>query len=1265
MRCAPGLALGAKEADGPPGPRTGAGPGEPMADHAFAVDGVRAEPVGLLVKVRRGDVRGFASAEAAGLAALGETILEMDGSGDGGLGMAGEGGAAWVRIVPGDHPWDEAHARMRRGMGLAGGDLLAAEPDFLQQWHEAELSPEAFAAAEDCSRRVGQDSSGGRAAGPAPRWHLGDDYSGLGSARGDVPASRQREVLIAHLDTGYDPGHPANRVRLHPAERSYVAGDPDRRSARDITGGGVNTNRGHGAGTLGILASEAFGGAPNATILPIRVAEGVVRFTTSSLVQGFGHALAEGAHVLSMSMGGLASGALADVVNRCYEAGLVMVTAAGNNFGGLPARSIVYPARYARVVAACGIMADYRPYASKPPGPLSLTTMAGCFGPEAKMATAIAGFTPNIPWARIGCPERVDEDGGGTSSATPQVAAAAALFIARNRAALARLPQPWMRGEAVRQALFRTARLPAIPDAARFFGPGHVAANALLAAAVPDAASLTRAPDARAGLGLLRLLTGRGLGLGEDRALPGDALLELELLQLLQLDPGLDALVQEFNLDEAADAPSPARATRLLKRVHAVAESQPGASRALKARLGMLGLAGGSRPRAPRAAPLPSKPPAAPAVAGQPSDASCRAAPLPARRRLRIFALDPTLGKELDHFRNRIATVSVPNEPDLLPGPVGEYLEVVDVDPASDRVYPPVDLNALALALSDGLEPSEGNPGFHQQMVYAVSMQVIEAFEFALGRRILWASGRTPGSAPRADGDPIPFVQRLRVHPHALRGENAYYSPSKVALLFGYFPARSRISDVTPAGTMVFTCLSADIIAHEITHAILDGQAPGYRDPSNPDVLAFHEGFSDIVALFQQFTYTDVVRREVERARGRLSADGLLGGLARQFGSGTGKDGPLRSYPDIPPDLEYGRTRSVHALGSILVSAVYRAFLAMAERKMAPEIRLATGGSGVLSEGALHPHLVDRLTAVLCQTAKDVQKICMRALDYLPANDISFGDYLRAMITADADAWPEDEDGYRVALLEAFRRYGMHPNDLRTLSVETLNWNPPPPALARPQWLGPLFEALDIRPGPTSLPRAEIHRRAHARARIFAAHLKQALAADDDGTLHRALGLERGLPRYDSDGNVHPQSDGSATNFVIDEVRVKRREQGTGERAFDVIVRVRQRRPEPMDPANPALGRFWFRGGATLIIDPFAPADCGCNDGPFHAPEIRYIVRKSMTSEGRLARERAHRQESRAADLRASYFGADDLSPGAALVEPFALVHAIRDEERG
>ncbi|WP_271023637.1 hypothetical protein [Rhizobium sp. RCAM05973] len=192
------------------------------------------------------------------------------------------------------------------------------------------------------------------------------------------------------------------------------------------------------------------------------------------------------------------------------------------------------------------------------------------------------------------------------------------------------------------------------------------------------------------------------------------------------------------------------------------------------------------------------------------------------------------------------------------------------------------------------------------------------------------------------------------------------------------------MSDLTPPGTMVFTCLSADIIAHETTHALLDGQARTMREPSNPDVRAFHEGFADIVALFQQFTYRDLVRREIARARTDLSASTMLGKLAPQFGEGTGLGGALRRYPDLPSQINYATTFATHARGSLLVAAVYQAFLAIVERRTGDLIRLATGGSGVLPEGAIHPDLVNRLTDETCKAAAHVLKMCIRAIDYCP-----------------------------------------------------------------------------------------------------------------------------------------------------------------------------------------------------------------------------------------------------------------------------------------
>ena len=97
-------------------------------------------------------------------------------------------------------------------------------------------------------------------------------------------------------------------------------------------------------------------------------------------------------------------------------------------------------------------MADGRAYAG-----LSFGTMQGNYGPDSKMDTAIGAYTPNVPWAQIDCGKVVDMDGAGTSAATPQVAAAAALWLAEHWDAVQNYSQPWMRVEAVRYALFTAA----------------------------------------------------------------------------------------------------------------------------------------------------------------------------------------------------------------------------------------------------------------------------------------------------------------------------------------------------------------------------------------------------------------------------------------------------------------------------------------------------------------------------------------------------------------------------------------------------------------------------------------------------------------------------------------------------------------------------------------------------------------------------------------------------------------------------------------
>jgi hypothetical protein len=227
-------------------------------------------------------------------------------------------------------------------------------------------------------------------------------------------------------------------------------------------------------------------------------------------------------------------------------------------------------------------------------------------------------------------------------------------------------------------------------------------------------------------------------------------------------------------------------------------------------------------------------------------------------------------------------------------------------------------------------------------MVYAVTMTTIDRFERALGRKAMWADRYQRDGSVSPDDQ---FVRRLRIYPHALRMANAYYSRNKMSLLFGYFPAtEDRTSGLFPGG-MVFTCLSHDVVAHETTHALLDGFHEYFMEATNPDVLAFHEAFADIVALFQHFTFPEVLAHQITMTGGDLGSENLLGQLATQVGHARGTHGALRDaigrydpeqrkwVKHEPDPSELDNTIQVHARGAILVAAVFDAFLSIYQHR--------------------------------------------------------------------------------------------------------------------------------------------------------------------------------------------------------------------------------------------------------------------------------------------------------------------------------------------
>lgn len=382
-----------------------------------------------------------------------------------------------------------------------------------------------------------------------------------------------------------------------------------------------------------------------------------------------------------------------------------------------------------------------------------------------------------------------------------------------------------------------------------------------------------------------------------------------------------------------------------------------------------------------------------------------------------VLAQDPTVkvgGKVVT------AEVDVPDEI-LSPGPRGYRVYVVDFDSSSGLLYQPAkvpvdETRSLARLLDD--------PAFHAQNVYAIVMRTLSRFEFALGRRISWSF----------DG------HQIHVAPHAFRDANAFYSKRDRGLFFGYFEdAKDR---------RVFTCLSHDVVAHETTHALVDGLRERYTFPSSPDQAAFHEGFADVVALLSIFSLPGVVEklmtRKMKRSndkfvrRSELTRDALQ--ATALFGLGEEVDprhDALRRSVSIKPSKRLIHTAEFlepHRRGELLVAAMMNAFLSLWLKRI---------GHLARNEGAT---LFRAKVADEGRLAADhLLTMGIRALDYAPATDLLFGDYLSALLTADLEVQPDDSTyHYRETLRGSFAAYGIMPTSSRETTTEPGVWEPPP-----------------------------------------------------------------------------------------------------------------------------------------------------------------------------------------------------------------------------
>jgi|GEM_PF-263905 len=317
--------------------------------------------------------------------------------------------------VPKSRVW-ELYYDLRRELPTA-----SVEPSFVY------LTPDVDALAEQgASRRMSAARSVDLAESVEPEW-----CAKAIRLEGAWKKATGAGVRIAHPDTGWirhpeiqsrDQGGPVRPDLGH----DFVEDDDDAGADLDddnLLPGGPN----HGTATASVIASPrgsqtsskteyVVGVAPGAELVPLRVGNSVVHFSLRRVKKAIEYAIANGCHVVSMSLGGpFPSPALEKTLRLAAERGLVVVAAAGNN---IPFHAVVFPARYADCIAVAASNAEDRPWSGSSRG-----STVDITAPGESVWRAL------VEKDGTGRQKSTSERSSGTSYATAHVAGVCALWM--------------------------------------------------------------------------------------------------------------------------------------------------------------------------------------------------------------------------------------------------------------------------------------------------------------------------------------------------------------------------------------------------------------------------------------------------------------------------------------------------------------------------------------------------------------------------------------------------------------------------------------------------------------------------------------------------------------------------------------------------------------------------------------------------------------------------------------------------------------------
>jgi subtilisin family serine protease len=168
-------------------------------------------------------------------------------------------------------------------------------------------------------------------------------------------------IKVAVIDTGIDKDH-VDLVANIAGGVNFVS----KPAWKPANSDNWDDDNGHGTHVAGTIAAEqngvgVVGVAPDASLYGVKVLDRNGSGYLSTVIQGIQWAVDNDMDVINMSLGSSSDvQALHDAVDAAYDAGVVVVAAAGNSGDGDGATNEVsYPAKYSSVIAVAATASDY------------------------------------------------------------------------------------------------------------------------------------------------------------------------------------------------------------------------------------------------------------------------------------------------------------------------------------------------------------------------------------------------------------------------------------------------------------------------------------------------------------------------------------------------------------------------------------------------------------------------------------------------------------------------------------------------------------------------------------------------------------------------------------------------------------------------------------------------------------------------------------------------------------------------------------------